>query len=286
MDIDLARTFLAIVDSGSFLAAADRVHVTQSTVSARIKTLEDRLGKILFERTKSGASLTPSGHQFLKHAQAMVRIWEHARLEIALPDGYQTALTVGGQYSLWAGFLVDWLVEVRASNPQIAIRAQLGFSNTLMDRLIDGTLDIGVMYSPQARAGFKVELLFDDELVLVATDPGSSNEPARNYVLIDWGPEFRSDHALNFPDISTPGTYLELGALSVDYLLQSGGSGYLPKRLIVEHLKRQSLFIVENAPVFSYPAYVVYSTDMDDGLAQPMIEELKATAKKKHLYTA
>ncbi|WP_210325107.1 helix-turn-helix domain-containing protein [Mesorhizobium silamurunense] len=45
MDIDRARTFLEIVHSGSFLKAADRLHVTQTTVSARIRTLEDELGR-------------------------------------------------------------------------------------------------------------------------------------------------------------------------------------------------------------------------------------------------
>ena len=283
MDVDLARTFLAIVESGSFLEAANRVFVTQSTVSARVKTLEDRLGKTLFERSKSGATLTPAGQQFLRHAQAMVRVWEHARLEIALPEGYEASLTVGGQYSLWAGFLIDWLANMRTTYPNIAIRAQFGFSDSLMDQLIDGTIDLGVMYTPQARAGFEVDLLFEDELVLVACDPGASKEPARNYVMIDWGPEFRADHALNYPDISIPGTYLELGALSVDYLLKVEGSGYMPKRLIEDHLKQELLYIVDDAPVFSYPAYAVYSTDLDDEFVHPLINQLNATSRNKRL---
>jgi len=61
MDITLAKTFLAIAESGSFNDAADRLHVTQSTISSRIKTLEDLLGKSLLERSKSGAKLTPAG---------------------------------------------------------------------------------------------------------------------------------------------------------------------------------------------------------------------------------
>lgn len=216
----------------------------------------------------------------------MVRVWEHARLEIALPEGYEASLTIGGQYSLWAEFLVDWLANMRTAYPNIAIRAQIGFSDSLMDQLIDGTVDLGVMYTPQARAGFEVDLLFDDELVLVACEPGSSKDPARNYVMIDWGPEFRADHALNYPDISTPGTYLELGALSVDYLLKVSGSGYMPKRLIEEHLNRGQLFIVEDAPVFSYPAYAVYSTNLDDEIVHPLINELNATSREKRLLGA
>ncbi|MEI9401657.1 LysR family transcriptional regulator [Mesorhizobium argentiipisi] len=55
MDIDRARTFLEIVHSGSFLKAADRLHVTQTTVSARIRTLEEELGRRLFIRNRNGA---------------------------------------------------------------------------------------------------------------------------------------------------------------------------------------------------------------------------------------
>ena len=59
MNVEFARTFLAVVDSGSFIEAANRVYVTQSTVSTRIKALEERLGKVLFERGKGGASTDP-----------------------------------------------------------------------------------------------------------------------------------------------------------------------------------------------------------------------------------
>jgi len=74
MDVNLARTFLMVADTGSFIDAARKMNVTQSTVSARIKGLEDMLGRPLFERSKSGAELTAAGEQFQKHALALVRV--------------------------------------------------------------------------------------------------------------------------------------------------------------------------------------------------------------------
>ena len=59
MDIELARTFVEIVSTGSFIKAADRLHVAQTTVSARVRFLEEQLGRPLFVRNKAGASLTP-----------------------------------------------------------------------------------------------------------------------------------------------------------------------------------------------------------------------------------
>ena len=73
MDTELARTFLAVIGTGSFVAAAERIHVTQSTVSARIRTLEDQLGTPLFTRNKAGAALTDAGRRFQKHAALLVR---------------------------------------------------------------------------------------------------------------------------------------------------------------------------------------------------------------------
>jgi len=74
MDTELVRTFLAIVSAGSFVRAAERLHVSQTTVSARIRTLEDQLRRRLFIRNKAGVSLTPAGEQFLRHAPALVQL--------------------------------------------------------------------------------------------------------------------------------------------------------------------------------------------------------------------
>jgi DNA-binding transcriptional LysR family regulator len=54
MDTELARTFLTVVEAGNFISAAERLHVSQSTVSTRIHTLEDLLGCVLFVRNKAG----------------------------------------------------------------------------------------------------------------------------------------------------------------------------------------------------------------------------------------
>ena len=278
MDVDLARTFLAVVETGSFIAAASRVFVTQSTVSMRIKSLEERLGKSLFERSKAGATLTPAGTQFHKHAVAMVRVWQQARLEVALPEGYQAALMVGGQYSLWDGFLLDWLARMRAKAPDIALRTQAGFSNILMQRLVEGTLDIGVMYTPQSRPGFDLEMLFEDELVLVSSEPRTLSKPGKNYIYVDWGPEFQADHSLNFPDLSTPGLYMELGSLSLRYLLENHASGYFPKRLVAPYLQEGSLKLVSQAPAFRYPAYVVYPEVGDPHLTGLALKTMRKVA--------
>jgi LysR family transcriptional regulator, flagellar master operon regulator len=101
MDTELARTFLTVVTAGNFIAAAERLHVSQSTVSTRIQTLEEQLGCTLFVRNKAGATLTPAGRQFQRHASALVRTVEQARHDVGIPKGFSGTLVVGGRIGLW-----------------------------------------------------------------------------------------------------------------------------------------------------------------------------------------
>ena len=72
MDINLARTFLEIAASGSLQRASEQLHITQTAVGARLRTLEGLLGRQLFIRNKAGAALTPAGEQFARYATGLV----------------------------------------------------------------------------------------------------------------------------------------------------------------------------------------------------------------------
>ena len=87
MDITLVKTFLEVAATGSFVAASERLFVTQSAVSLRIQRLEDSLGRPLFNRSKAGAVLTPAGTEFERYALGLIKLWEEARQQIAIPEG-------------------------------------------------------------------------------------------------------------------------------------------------------------------------------------------------------
>jgi len=257
MDIDRARTFLEIVHSGSFLKAADRLHVTQTTVSARIRTLEDELGRQLFIRNRNGAQLTPSGREFERFAQSFVQIWERARHQLAIPSGRTSVVALGGELSLWNPLLLDWLVWMKKAKPEIAIHAQVGVPDQLLDQLRTGVLDIAVLYAPKLLPGFKVELLVEEQLVLVRT---RNEEPAsaKDYVYVDWGPLFAAQHDASSTAFGEPGLLVGLGPLGLSYILRAGGMGYFRRGAAAPHIDSGELEIVQGAPEFTYPAYAVY----------------------------
>lgn len=279
MDIVQARTFLAVLETGTFLGAADRVNVAQSTVSTRIKALEDQLGQELFTRNKAGAVPTRVGLMFARHAQAIVRMWDQARLSLALPEGHRRMLAIGAQPSLWDGFLLNWLPWMRDHASDVAVRAQMmASSSLLMQQLLDGALDFIVLYRPEARAGFAIRQLFEEQLVLVTSKPGQAGFSEADYIYIDWGPEFEADHALNFPDMATPNLHLNVGSLGISFLAANQASGYFPLRIAAPYIRQGILHRVERAPVFTYPTYAAFPDDLDKSLVRDVLTGMTTIA--------
>lgn len=278
MDTELARTFLAVVAAGNFIAAADRLHVVPSTVSARIQTLEATLRCRLFVRNKAGATLTPEGRQFQRHAGILVRAAEKAQQEVRLPRGYQDALTIGGRFGLWDDFLLRTLPALRDRLPRVAVRAEVGFEADLLLGLVDGGLDLAVMYTPQSRPGLSVDHLLDETLVLVAAGPGPAH--GAGYIHVDWGPEFTARHAAAFADHAGPALSANVGWLALQYILAGAGSAYLPERQVRRLVAEGRLVRTPGAPTFALPAYVVYPNDsISDalGVALATIKEAAST---------
>jgi DNA-binding transcriptional LysR family regulator len=285
VDITLARTFLEIVRSGNFVRAAERLHVTQTAVSVRVQTLEELLGGKLFVRSKAGATLTAAGEQFLRYAPLLVQLWERARHQVAAPPGVREVLSLGGELSLWNPFLLDWLVWMRRSTPQLGVRAQVRLPEELMSQVAEGVIDIAVMYAPQQRPGLKIELLMKEKLVLVTTARKKSGKPrAEDYVFVDWGPDFAAHHNLSFPQLSNPGTYVDLGPLALQFILSAGGSGYFRTQAVAPYLRNGRLKLVRGAPEFMFPAYAVYAEAADPKIVAPALAGLRhvaAAATKK-----
>jgi len=279
MDIALARTFLMVAETGSFIDAARKLNITQSTVSARIKGLEDLLGRPLFERSKHGAHLTAAGEQFQKHALALVRVWQHAQLEVSLSDQHRDHLSVGAPMSLWDGYLLKWVAWMRANIPDIAVSAIEAISPVLTQRLIEGTLDLAVMYRPILPPGHVIEHLFDEEFVLV-TSARSGSRRESDYVFIDWGPDFQQDHDAAYPELANPSLNLDLKSASLDYLLSTEASGYFPLRMVRPYLARGRLRQPKRARKFVYPVYMVYPEARDEDAYEPILKSLRREAAR------
>jgi len=279
MDIELARTFLEIVSTGSFIKAAERLHVAQTTISARVRLLEQQLGRPLFVRHKGGATLTPAGEQFLRFAPTFVQLWQRARQQVAVPEGHRAVLTVGSEVSLWQPLLVDWVRTMRRSHPDIALRVHVDVPQDLITHVASGVVDIAIMYAPQHRPGLKIDLLMEEELVLVTTDLKTYEADDPHYVHVEWGPDFTLHHGVSFPD-SSPSLVVNLGPLGLNLVLLEGGSGYFRMHAVQPYLKSGRLHLVPGAPRFSFPVYATYSVNVDAETLDIALAVLRAVAGK------
>ena len=280
MDTELARTFLAVAATGNFVAAASRLFVTQSTVSARIHSLETTLGARLFQRGRNGAELTPAGKRFLRHAKHLVRTVEQARHDVGLPQGYSDVLTLSGRIAVWEGFLPHWVAWMREASPETSLRLEIGFETDIMQGLIEGTVDIGVMYTPSARSGLVVEALFDETLILVTSDR-TRGWPDPGYIHIDWGPEFHAQFSDHYPDAPPPTLVANIGWLGVQQLLTYGGSGYFPQRLVRHHIEDGLLWRVPDSPQFKLPSWMVFPRDSDSSALKYALDGLRTLAREE-----
>jgi len=274
MDIELARTFLEIVSTGSFMRAAERLNVGQTTVSARIRTLETQLGRALFVRNKSGASLTPAGEQFLRYAPTVVQLWQRARYQVAVPPGRQAVLTIGSEVSLWQTVLLDWVKWMRRHATDIALRVQVDVPADLVDQVAAGVVDVAIMYAPQFRPGLTIDLVAEEELVFVTTDKKGRLLDSLDYVHVDWGSDFMLGHGVTYPD-TNPNMIVNLGPLGLEYILSVGGAGYFRKRMVEPHVAAGRLKIVAKAPKFSYPIYVTHSANTDSAILKRALTGLR-----------
>lgn len=249
IDVEVARTFLKVAETGSFQLAAQHLNVTQSTVSARIRTLEDRLGRKVLDRTRVGASLNPYGRAFEKYAQDIVTAWEEGKRVAALGPGPFEIFRIGGEDNLWTRLLSPWLIELRAQFPQTDIKARAASAEVLTRDLLNGELDLAVVHQAPAENGLVVEHLLDDELIPVTTDP--EGRFTDRYVDVRWGSEG--------PPIDLPSslTSIDLGLASVNFLMSSQSAGYVPRRLVNPYLAAGYLYPVKQVPGFLRPVYAL-----------------------------
>ncbi|EAQ66447.1 transcriptional regulator [Marinomonas sp. MED121] len=262
MNINHMRAFLEVARNGSFQLAAENLFITQSTVSARIKVLEDQLNTRLFNRKRDGSELTPAGRNFIRYATKVVKAWEQAKQEIALPQDMEGMVALGVQLNLWQQITPAWIEQMQNSSPEVGTRVVMDYSDSLLSQLVEGELDLVLTYVNRQNAELRTELLMEDILVLVASEQRKvRTDWVKNYVFVDWGDEFREAHTLAYPDAQAPRLSVGLGMVGLDYILNYGGAGYFPERMVNELIASQRLFYVEDAPKFKRPVFLSYSKD-------------------------
>lgn len=260
---------MAAAEAGSFIAASARLNASPSAVTERIKQLEHLLGVRLFERDKRGCRLTQAGERFIEPAQAMLRAWETGRAQVGLPSRYAHTVRVGGQHALWPSLLIPWLNSVTTAMPQYAIRASAAAPAQLNRALREHELDVALLYDPALRAGIRVEQLADDRLVLVTARP--KHEWREIFVQFDWGERANAKLRTRMDDLPQTGLELDLGILSLEWLISTGSAGFVPEGMARRYLREGMLAIVPGMPSVEFSPFICWRSTLDWAVAEPLL---------------
>lgn len=257
MDINLAKTFIEVMNSRSFIRASTKLNVTQTTVTTRIQNLEEQLGVSLFIRNRSGASLTPEGERFAPYANSLVQTWARARNDLRNPQGDQVCLRLGGETSLWNPLLLSWLLWIRQNESAIIFDARVDTSANLTSDLEHGVLDAIIVHRPVYHPGLVVEQILEEKLIHV-----QSSERSEPDIFVQWGDENSGDFNAGLPRPKKNAYGFNLGLLALHTMLASGGNGWFRTRVVDQYLRAGSLIKVPGSPEFTYPLFVNHRLDM------------------------
>lgn len=240
LNLDQLETFAAVIELGSFSAAAARLNLTQPAISFQIRQLEKRLGARLVERVGRRAQATAAGRELIPHirqietmvASAVEALADHAQ-------GVAGRVRIGSGETACIYLLPPLLSDLRRRFPLLEIVVRTGNSPDMLRALEDNALDVALVTLPAPGRMFAVETLLDDEMIAVfppgfappapasaeaiAASPVLLYEPGGNNrrVIDDW---FRQAGVALKP-------VMELGSVeAIKQLVAAGlGCGLLPR---------------------------------------------------------
>lgn len=162
------RYLVAVADTLHFRRAAESVHVTQPTLSAQLRELEEKLGVQLVERSRSGVTLTPIGQDVAARARRVLRdVADISALARAGADPFDGTIRVGVVASLGSYFLPLVIPALHDAFPKLKFYVREGLAADLMTRLRDGALDLLFFPLPVEEPGLNTAPLFHEPLLLV-----------------------------------------------------------------------------------------------------------------------
>ena len=145
MNLKQLEAFLAIARHGGFIEAAERLNLTQSTISARIKELEQDLGVLLFDRTRRQIQLTPKGRELLDYAAQAVALQREIKQQIGSPQAISGVFRIGVAELIAVTWLPKFVTTVRELYPAVTLQFEVTMNPAMLDGLRSGSLDLALM---------------------------------------------------------------------------------------------------------------------------------------------
>jgi len=261
MHADQIDTFLDLCETRSFNRTAERLGVTQSTVSGRVVALERAVGVSLLRRSRAGCELTTEGLRFEPHARALRHTMTEARAAARGAGGNAMTIRLGLQHDLAASDPARWVVRVQTHLPQAAIYIESDYSAQMTRDVQGGVLDIALVFTPHPSPDLHLETMGELTYQMVAPcGSGLSRIEAitpDRYVLANISPAFERTHAALLPHLGMPSLAAGQSATVQGLILTLDCAAFVQKHVATRLIAQGLVDPVIGAPELTQPVLAV-----------------------------
>lgn len=249
MQIDLIETFLDLMETRSFNRTAERLNVTQSTISHRVNALEAEFNRKLFVRGKGGTVPTAAGFRLLDHAKALQSQWHEAARAVEAAGTYERAMRIGIQHDVAEAVAGPFLKAARAELPRTSIYLEADYSNQMNRDLGAGDLDLAVLYTPHHLPDLHYEHIGEISYILVSTSARMVSEiRLEDYIYANYSPAFDRAHRLALPQFAASPVATGRNLILSELLTTLGGAAYVTRATAAELARKGVAQAVTDAP--------------------------------------
>ncbi len=272
--------FMEVAQTQNISRAAERLGITQPSLSSAMKRLEDALGAQLFTRSRSGVHLTKAGEELESKGRLLLLNWEQLKSEITRRESSVTGeYVIGCHPSVALYTLPDFLPNLMNEYPELEIKLRHDLSRRITEEVISYKIDFGLVVNPVRHPDLVIkELCLDEVTFWVAKKPSKSQKlGSENSVLI-------CDTNLNqtqklISDFQKKKVYfprsIHSSSLEVitELTMQGAGIGILPSRVATRHKRCGPQKIGQNCPVFKDRICLIYRADSQKTQSKTIIIE-------------
>jgi LysR family transcriptional regulator, flagellar master operon regulator len=254
MQIELIETFLDLVETRSFNRTAERLGITQSSVSGRVQALESATGVRLFNRSRAGTDLSPEGVRFEPHARTLRHEWRETLRQVQAGD--HPTIRLGVQNDLAAAHIGELLSGFRKGLPQARFYVEPDYSNQMSMDVLSGNLDFALLYSPKPHPDLHFSSIGTMTYQMVSTDTATRTEvvPDR-YIATHFSAAFDVAHRQLVPELIPAPLSLGQSSVVVELLQTMGGTAYVLSDAAERLLATGRFMAVTDAPEISQPIF-------------------------------
>ncbi|MGB3146661.1 MAG: LysR family transcriptional regulator, partial [Paracoccaceae bacterium] len=247
---------LDLCDTRSFNRTADRLGVTQSTVSGRVNSLENTIGHRLFIRSRAGTELTTEGLRFVPHARSLLHDWTEACHAVRGAGASEVTMRIGIQHDLVAMHFSELIQDFRRALTGTAFLFEADYSAQMSSDLTTGVEDFAILFSPRFHPDLFFETLGEVSYLMVSTEASRLADVNREtYIMPHFSDAMPRIHAALLPHLAGASLSIGQNAAMVSLLETLGGSAYVLRSSADLLVKAGTCRLVSDAPPIPQPIY-------------------------------